>query len=317
MDRSTLKYIAKRLLIAVVTLLLIITILFFMLKLMPGSPFNSEKLTPDQMALVYEKYGLDKPIHIQLVTYLKNMLSGDFGQSFSVARSVPVKDLVLPRTTISFTIGVMSVVFGTIIGLGLGVFAALRHNTVWDNIATIISVLGVSIPSFVFALLLLILFGVKIPVFPVIYNSQRPIVSAILPMLALSAGVIANVARFTRSEMIEVMSSDYVLLAEAKGLDRKTLIFNHALRNTLIPVVTILAPIMVSLLTGSMVIEQISGIPGLGTLLVKAIEVNDYNVIMAIAFMYSLLYIVMMLVVDISYGIIDPRIRLTKGASNG
>lgn len=317
MDRSTLKYIAKRLLIAVVTLLLIITILFFMLKLMPGSPFNSEKLTPDQMALVYEKYGLDKPIHIQLVTYLKNMLSGDFGQSFSVARNVPVKDLVLPRTTISFTIGVMSVVFGTIIGIGLGVFAALRHNTVWDNIATIISVLGVSIPSFVFALLLLILFGVKIPVFPVIYNSQRPIVSAILPMLALSAGVIANVARFTRSEMIEVMSSDYVLLAEAKGLDRKTLIFNHALRNTLIPVVTILAPIMVSLLTGSMVIEQISGIPGLGTLLVKAIEVNDYNVIMAIAFMYSLLYIVMMLVVDISYGIIDPRIRLTKGASNG
>lgn len=317
MDRSTLKYIAKRLLIAVVTLLLIITILFFMLKLMPGSPFNSEKLTPDQMALVYEKYGLDKPIHIQLVTYLKNMLSGDFGQSFSVARNVPVKDLVLPRTIISFTIGIMSVIFGTIIGIGLGVFAALRHNTVWDNIATIISVLGVSVPSFVFALLLLILFGVKIPVFPVIYNSQRPIVSAILPMLALSAGVIANVARFTRSEMIEVMSSDYVLLAEAKGLDRKTLIFNHALRNTLIPVVTILAPIMVSLLTGSMVIEQISGIPGLGTLLVKAIEVNDYNVIMAIAFMYSLLYIVMMLVVDISYGIIDPRIRLTKGASNG
>lgn len=317
MDRSTLKYIAKRLLIAAVTLLLIITILFFMLKLMPGSPFNSEKLTPDQIALVYEKYGLDKPIHIQLVTYLKNMLSGDFGQSFSVARNVPVKDLVLPRTTISFTIGIMSVIFGTIIGIGLGVFAALRHNTVWDNIATIISVLGVSIPSFVFALLLLILFGVKIPVFPVIYNSQRPIVSAILPMLALSAGVIANVARFTRSEMIEVMSSDYVLLAEAKGLDRKTLIFNHALRNTLIPVVTILAPIMVSLLTGSMVIEQISGIPGLGTLLVKAIEVNDYNVIMAIAFMYSLLYIVMMLVVDISYGIIDPRIRLTKGASNG
>ena len=317
MNKSTLKYIGKRLAIAAVTLLIIITILFFMLKLMPGSPFNSEKLTPDQMALVYEKYGLDKPVLSQLFLYLKNMVSGDFGQSFSVARNVDVKELVLPRAGISFSIGIMSVIFGTVIGIGLGIFAALKHNTIWDNIATVISVLGVSIPSFVFALALLILFGVKIPVFPVLYNTNKPIISAILPMLALSVGVIANVARFTRSEMIEVMGSDYVLLAQAKGLDKKSLIFNHALRNTLIPVVTILAPILVSLLTGSMVIEQISGIPGLGTLLVKAIEVNDYNVIMAIAFMYSLLYVLMMLVVDISYGIIDPRIRLTKGANNG
>ena len=317
MNKSTLKYIAKRLLIAVITLIIIITILFFMLKLMPGSPFNSEKLTPEQMALVYEKYGLDKPIFVQLGTYLKKMLSGDFGQSYSVARNMDVKDLILPRAKISFSLGIMSVIFGTIVGIALGIFAALRHNTIWDNIATVISVLGVSIPSFVFALALLILFGVKLPIFPVIYNTNKPFVSSILPMLALSVGVTANVARFTRSEMIEVLGSDYLLLAQAKGLDRKHLILHHALRNTLIPVITILAPILVSLLTGSMVIEQIGGIPGLGTLLVKAIEVNDYNVIMAIAFMYSLLYIVMMLVVDISYGLIDPRIRLTKGANHG
>lgn len=317
MNKSTLKYIAKRLVIAVITLIIIITILFFMLKLMPGSPFNSEKLTPEQMALVYEKYGLDKPVYVQLIQYLKNMLSGDFGQSFSVARNVDVKELILPRAKISFSIGLLSVLFGTVVGVALGVFAALRHNTIWDNIATVISVLGVSIPSFVFALALLILFGVKIPVFPVIYNTNKPFVSAILPMLALSVGVIANVARFTRSEMIEVLGSDYLLLAQAKGLDKKHLIRHHALRNTLIPVITILAPILVSLLTGSMVIEQIGGIPGLGTLLVKAIEVNDYNVIMAIAFMYSLLYIVIMLLVDISYGLIDPRIRLTKGAHHG
>ena len=300
MNKSTLKYIAKRLVIAVITLIIIITILFFMLKLMPGSPFNSEKLTPEQMALVYEKYGLDKPVYVQLIQYLKNMLSGDFGQSFSVARNVDVKELILPRAKISFSIGLLSVLFGTVVGVALGIFAALRHNTIWDNIATVISVLGVSIPSFVFALALLILFGVKIPVFPVIYNTNKPSVSAILPMLALSVGVIANVARFTRSEMIEVLGSDYLLLAQAKGLDKKHLIKHHALRNTLIPVITILAPILVSLLTGSMVIEQIGGIPGLGTLLVKAIEVNDYNVIMAIAFMYSLLYIVIMLLVDIS-----------------
>lgn len=317
MSKSTLKYIGKRLLIALVTLFVIIAILFFMLKLMPGSPFNSEKLTPDQMAAVFEKYGLDQPIHIQFINYFKNMISGDFGISYSISKNASVAELVVPRAIISFSIGIIAVIFGTVIGIILGVFAALNRNTIWDTISTILSVLGVSIPSFVFALLLLMLFGVKIPVLPIIYNSRQPILSSIIPMLALSGSVIANVARFTRSEMIEVLGSEYMLLAEAKGINRKMLIFDHALRNTLIPVITVLAPIMISLITGSMVIEKICGIPGLGTLLVKAIEVNDYNVIMAVAFLYSLLYIGMMLIVDVSYGVIDPRIRLTKGESNG
>lgn len=317
MNKSTRKYIGKRLLIAVITLFVIIAVLFLLLKLMPGSPFNSEKMTPDQLALIYEKYGLDKPIPIQFYHYFKNMIVGDFGKSYAVIKNGNVADMVIPRAVISFTIGISAVVFGTIFGIGLGVFAALKRNTIWDTISTVISVLGVSIPSFVFGLLLLILLGVKIPVLPVIYNTKRPIISSIIPMLALSGSVIANVARFTRSEMIEVLGSEYMLLAEAKGLNRKHLIMKHALRNTLIPVITVLAPIMISLITGSMVIEKICGIPGLGTLLVKAIEVNDYNVIMAIAFLYSLLYVVMMLIVDISYGIIDPRIRLTKGENNG
>ncbi|QIK57908.1 ABC transporter permease [Erysipelothrix sp. HDW6A] len=317
MSKSTLKYIGKRLLIALVTLFVIIAILFFMLKLMPGSPFNSEKLTPDQMAAVFEKYGLDQPIHIQFINYFKNMISGDFGISYSISKNASVAELVVPRAIISFSIGIIAVIFGTVIGIILGVFAALNRNTIWDTISTILSVLGVSIPSFVFALLLLMLFGVKIPVLPIIYNSRQPILSSIIPMLALSGSVIANVARFTRSEMIEVLGSEYMLLAEAKGINRKMLIFDHALRNTLIPVITVLAPIMISLITGSMVIEKICGIPGLGTLLVKAIEVNDYNVIMAVAFLYSLLYIGMMLIVDVSYGVIDPRIRLTKGENNG
>lgn len=317
MSKSTLKYIGKRLLIAFVTLFVIIAILFFMLKLMPGSPFNSEKLTPAQMAAVYEKYGLDQPIYVQFATYFKNMMAGDFGISYSISKNMSVAGLVIPRAVISFTIGITAVIFGTIIGIILGVFAALNRNTIWDTISTMLSVLGVSIPSFVFALLLLMLFGVKIPVLPIIYNSRQPILSSIIPMIALSGSVIANVARFTRSEMIEVLGSEYMLLAEAKGLSRRRLIIDHALRNTLIPVITVLAPIMISLITGSMVIETICGIPGLGTLLVKGIEVNDYNVIMAVAFLYSLLYVGMMLVVDVSYGIIDPRIRLTKGDSNG
>lgn len=222
-------------------------------------------------------------------------------------------DLVGPRIGISFGIGIAAALFGALIGVVLGVTAALKRNTIWDSLSTIIAVIGVSIPSFVFALLLLLVFGLKIKIFPILFNINDPIRSSILPTIALSVGAIANVARFTRSEMIEVMKSDYILLAEAKGLDRGTLIRKHALRNTLVPVITVLAPIIINLMTGSMVIEQICSIPGLGSLLVRGIQANDYYVVMAVAFLYSLLYVVMMLVVDVLYGIIDPRIRVGKG----
>lgn len=316
MNKTTGLYILKRILLALLTLFIILLILFALLKLMPGTPFNDEKLTPAQKALIFAKYGLDRPIHIQFYYYFTNMLKGDFGISYGIAKNYSVAQLVLPRAMISFTIGILAVIFGSILGFLLGVLAALKRNTFWDMGATVMSVLGVSIPSFVFALLLLLIFGVKIPVFPVLYNSNKPLLSAILPMLALSTSVIANVARFTRSEMIEVLGSDYLLLATAKGLDRRYLILHHALRNTLIPVITVLAPLTIALLTGSMVVEKICGIPGLGTILVKAIETNDHNVVMAVAFLYSVLYIVMMLVVDVAYGLIDPRIRLSKGASH-
>ena len=316
MDKSTLRYIGKRLLMSALTLMIIVFVLFVMLKLMPGTPFNDEKLTEAQKALIYAKYGFYKPIWEQFITYFRQMLSGDFGISYGISRNLPVSNLVMPRIPISFGIGFAAVVLGTVIGILLGIFAALRRNTIWDSISTVIAVLGVSVPSFVLCLILLIAFGVKIPVFPILFNSSQPIKSSIIPIIALSFSVIANVARFTRSEMVEVLSSDYMLLAESKGLDRKTLIRRHAIRNTLIPVITVLAPIMVALMTGSMVIEQICGIPGLGSLLVQSITVNDYNVTIAVAFIYSVMYIAMMLIVDILYGIIDPRIRLGKENGN-
>lgn len=312
MDKSTLKYIAKRVLISLATLFVIIFVLFMLMKLMPGTPFNDEKLTAAQKAAIYAKYGLDKPIIEQFFIYIQNMLHGDFGISYAIQRNMDVSVIVSSRMTISFFLGIGAVIIGTIVGILLGVVAALNRNTFWDTFATILSVIGVSIPSFVFCLLLLILFGVKIPVLPVLYNSNTPLESSIIPMIALSMGVIANVARFTRSEMIDVLQSEYILLAEAKGISRKHLILHHALRNCLIPVITVLGPIIVGLMTGSMVIEKICGIPGLGSLLVKAIEVRDYNVILAVSFLYSVLYIVIMLIIDILYGIIDPRIRLGK-----
>lgn len=313
MDRSTIKYILKRVLISLVTLLIIILILFAMLKLMPGSPFNAEKLSPDTIATLKAKYGLDLPVFEQFINYLKGMLTGDFGISLVIAKGMTVSDLVVPRIGISFGIGLAAAILGTLIGVVLGIVAALKKNTIWDTLSTIIAVIGVSIPSFVFALVLLLIFGMKLNILPILYNTSDPIRSAILPTIALSVGAIANVARFTRSEMIEVMKSDYVLLAEAKGLDRGTLIRKHALRNTLVPVITVLAPIVINLMTGSMVVEKICSIPGLGSLLVEGIQGNDYYVVMAVAFLYSLLYIVMMLVVDVLYGVIDPRIRVGKG----
>lgn len=316
MDKSTFKYIGKRLLMSAVTLMIIVFVLFVMLKLMPGTPFNDEKLTEAQKTLIYAKYGFDKPIWEQFINYFKQMLTGDFGISYGIARNLPVSSLVAPRIAVSFGIGLAAVTIGTILGILLGVFAALKRNTIWDSMSTVVAVLGVSIPSFVFCLILLIVLGVKVPTLPILYNSSHPIKSSIIPVIALSVSVIANVARFTRSEMIEVMGSDYISLAESKGLATKILIKRHALRNTLVPVITVLAPILVALMTGSMVIEQICGIPGLGSLLVQAITVNDYNVTMAVAFIYSVMYVVIMLIVDILYGIIDPRIRLGKGSTN-
>ena len=312
MSKSTIKYIVKRLVMSLLTLFIILLILFLMLKLMPGTPFNDEKLTEAQKILVEKKYGLDQPFLVQFWNYFTNMLKGDFGISYGISTNLAVSKLVGPRILVSFVIGIGAVVVGACLGIGLGIFAALHRNTIWDSLATGISVLGVSIPSFVFALVLLIIFGVQLKWFPIVFNSNKFISSSIIPIMALSVSVIANIARFTRSEMIEVMSSEYMLLAEAKGLDRSTLILKHGIRNTLISVITVLAPIVVSLMTGSMVIEKICGIPGLGQLLVKAIEVNDYNVVLAIAFLYSVMYVVIMLVVDISYGLIDPRIRLAK-----
>lgn len=313
MDKSTIRYILRRLLISVVTLFVIVFVLFLMLKLMPGTPFNDEKLTEAQKAQIYAAYGLDKPVLVQFFIYIGNMLRGDFGISYAIQRNMPVAALVGPRIGISFGLGIGACILGTIFGLLLGIVAALNRNHFWDTFATVLSVIGVSIPSFVFCLLLLLLFGVEIPVLPVIYNASTPFKSAIIPMVAMSLGVIANVARFTRSEMIEVMNSEYILLAEAKGISRQRLIWMHAIRNCLIPVITVLGPIIVGLMTGSMVIEKICAIPGLGSMLVKAIEVRDYNVILAVSFLYSALYIIVMLVIDVLYGIIDPRIRLGKG----
>lgn len=312
MNKSTIKYIAKRLMISLVTLFVILVVLFLMVKFLPGSPINNEKLSASARAAIEAKYGLDQALPVQFIKYVKSMLTGDFGVSFNLYKDMPVASLVGNAAKLSFVYGICAVIIGTVIGMFLGVFAALHKNTIWDTLATVISVIGVSIPSFVFAMLILLLFASKLRILPTGYSSSNAIHSSIMPILALSVGVIANVARFTRTEMVSVLSSEYMTLAKAKGLDKKTLIMKHALRNALIPVITILGPILVNLMTGTMVVEQICSVPGLGKLLINSIMSNDYNIILACSFLYAAMYILMMLIIDVSYGIIDPRIRLGK-----
>lgn len=306
------KYILKRVLYSIVAILILLLLLFLMLDFMPGSPFNDDKLSQEQIEILYEKYGLDQPIYVRYFKYLFNILKGDFGVSYNISSNVPITQLLETRLPTSIRLGGQAVLLGAGVGLLLGLLAALKHNTIFDTIATVISVLGVSLPSYVFALALSYTFGYRIGWFPLLYDATKPFLSSVMPTIALSMFSMANIARFTRTEMLEVLRSDYMLLAESKGINGPTLIVRHALRNALIPIITVLGPLIVNTMTGSLVIEKIFSIPGIGELMVRAIQQNDYNVTIALSFIYSLMYIGIMLVVDILYGIIDPRIRLSK-----
>jgi oligopeptide transport system permease protein len=305
-----LKYVLKRLGYMVLSLFIIMTITFFLMKLMPGSPFNDQKLSEDQKHILNEKYGLNDPVPVQYVNYMKNVVTGDFGNSFQY-NNQPVWDLISPRLIPSMEMGITAMIIGIIVGVILGVAAAVRQNTSVDYIATIISVIAVSVPSFVLAVLLQYAFSVKLNWFPV--AGWEGISTAVLPSLSLSAVVIATVARYIRAEMIEVLSSDYILMARAKGNSTMRVIFGHALRNALIPVITILVPMLASILTGTLTIENIFGVPGLGDQFVRSIQTNDFSVIMATTLLFSTFFIVSIFIVDILYGVIDPRIRIQGG----
>ncbi len=306
------KYVLKRVLISVVTVLIILAVLFTMLHSMPGSPFNDEKITAVQRANLEAKYGLDKPLPVQFVNYLKAMLSGDFGVSYVIQKNMPIASLLRARIMVSIRIGVQAVALGTLIGLLMGIVAAMKRNSFLDTFATVVSVIGVAFPSYVFAMAISYFIGFRLGWLPLLYSTADAARSTVMPTISLSMFSMATVARFARTEMVEVMGSDYMLLADSKGISSFRLLGVHGLRNALIPIVTVLAPLTVELMTGSLVVEQIFAIPGIGSLLVSAIQFNDYNVVLAVVFVYSIMFISVMLIVDILYGVIDPRIRLAK-----
>lgn len=308
-----LKYIVKRIGMALATLLVIIFVLFVLVRIMPGNPFPSERMSATQIANKRAEMGLDDPILLQFVRYMKNVLRGDFGKGSSLYNGAPIKTVLSSCVSNSFRIGGLAILIGTVLGLLLGVCAALHRGRFLDGFCTVFSIVGVCVPSYVFLIFLQYNFSYKVSFFPYFFDSSRFLFSALLPALSLSLFTMSTIARFTRNEMVEVIDSDYVRLAESKGMEGGLLIRRHVLRNALVPIVTVLAPLIVDLLTGALVVEKIYGINGIGKLMVDAIagEGVDYNYVLALGILYSSLYIGMMLAVDILYGILDPRIRVS------
>jgi oligopeptide transport system permease protein len=301
------RYVARRVAYMLVTLFVIASITFFISQLLPGTPFADDKLTPQTRQQLFEKYGLDEPLYIQYAKYMVNVVQGDLGNSFYF-ESRPVTQMILQGLPVSMFVGVQAVIFGLVVGLVLGIVAALRHNTLWDTLAVVLAVVGVSVPTFVLGPILQYWLGVKLGLFPIAFFESW--IYSVLPSLALSVFVVSTVARFIRSEMLEVMGQDYITLARAKGLSGLAVILRHVLRNALIPLVTVMAPLTIYLITGSLVIEQIFAVPGIGEQFVSSIQVNDYSMILGTTLFFSVMFILALLIQDIMYGIIDPRIRV-------
>ncbi|HFN3381400.1 TPA: oligopeptide ABC transporter permease [Enterococcus faecium] len=309
---SYIKYVLKRVFFMIITLWLIATITFFLMQLLPGTPYtNQERLSPETIEMLNKQVGLDKPVIVQYGIYLSNLLQGDFGISFQF-KNQPVAHLLAGRIGPSLQLGLQAIIFGTVLGTILGTISAMKQNTWADTSSTLVAILGRSIPNFVFAVLLQYIFAIKLQVLPI--AKWDGFVYTILPTIALAMSPLADSARFIRTEMEEVLHSDYVELAKAKGLSRWEIAFKHGLRNSLIPLMTLLGPLAVALMTGSLVVENIFAIPGIGEQFVKSITTNDYPTIMAVTILYSFMLIFVILIVDLLYGLVDPRIRVSEGS---
>ncbi|MDX1805433.1 MAG: ABC transporter permease [Paenisporosarcina sp.] len=306
-----LRFIFRRLIGAVVTLFFIITLTFMLMSAIPGDPFTSDARVPEQvLENLREHYGLNDPIMVQYLKYLKGAILLDFGPSIKWNNQT-VNELIATGFPVSAILGLQALAIAIFFGILLGIIAAFNHNNSFDYMAMIIAILGLSVPSFIFATILINFFAIKLQWFPVATWGTWQ--HSILPSIALAVAPMAYIARLTRSSILEVLSMDYIQTAIAKGVTGYRFIIVHVLRNALIPVVTILGPITATILTGSFVIEQIFGIPGLGKYFVEGISDRDYPLILGTSFFYSAILVFFVILVDIAYGIIDPRIKLVRG----
>ncbi len=304
-----LAYAIKRLFGALPTLFIIVAIAFFMMRLAPGGPFDKErKLSAEVEANLMRAYHLDEPLPQQFVRYVGNLLQGDFGPSFQY-KDFTVTELIWGGFPASLKLGGIAMLLATVVGIGLGSWAALKQNTAIDYAVMATAMTGITVPNFVVAPLLTLIFGLWLSWLPVGGWGGGDLQHIILPIVALALPQIAAVARLTRGSMIEVLHSNYVRTARAKGLREHITIIRHALRAALLPVVSYLGPAVASIITGSIIIEQIFGIPGIGRYFVQAALNRDYTLVMGVTVFYGALIILFNLMVDLVYGLLDPKVR--------
>lgn len=313
-----LKYLFKRILYAIFTLWTVVTITFIMMMGIPGNPFAGEKNLPQAVIdNLNAFYKLDQPIIVQYFNYLKRVITLDFGPSMR-SKSVDINQYIANGLPVSLQLGLQALLVALVLGIVLGIIASLNHNKTADYVATVIAIIGVSVPSFVMGRLLIIVFTTHFGVLS--FGAFRGFdrwTNSILPTLALSALPLATIARLMRSSMLEVINQEYIKTARAKGLKQNAIVIKHAFRNAIIPIVSALGTITTNLVTGSFVVERIFGVPGLGEALIKSVENRDYPLIIAATVVYSTILIVLTLIIDMSYVYIDPRIKLLGGAKNG
>ena len=324
--KNILSFLVNRIIMGLVTLWLVVTITFFLLHLLPGDPFQSEKAIPPKIKEnLMAKYHLDKPIGEQYIQYLKSVSKGDLGESMKV-RGRTVNDVIKKSFPISADLGARSIIFALVVGIPLGIVAALKRGKYQDKIAMIIAVIGISVPSFVLAGLMqkyfvdvhngFLIDKLGLPDFLRIrlsgWDSPE---KKILPVVALGLYTVALIARLLRDKMIEVMGQDYIRLAIAKGVKPRDIVVKHALRNAILPIVTIMGPTIAAVLTGSFVIEKVFTIPGLGKYYIQSINDRDYTMVLGVTVFYAAFLILMMILMDIVYALVDPKIKLGKGES--
>jgi oligopeptide transport system permease protein len=304
------RYFFTRLAGAIPTLFIIVTITFFLMRAAPGGPFDQEQaLAPEIKANLERAYGLDQPVWIQYGRYLKSLMQGDFGPSFKY-KDFTVTELIGQGFPVTLQLGIMAIALALLLGVPLGTFAALHHNSAADTATMSVAVLGIAIPSFVVLPFLGLLFGVYLHWLPVAGWESGSLRHLVLPVIALALPPLAYIARLTRGSMLEVLRSHYIRTAFAKGLPLHSVILRHALKPALAPVASYLVPAVASILTGSLVVETIAGLPGIGRYLVQGAINRDYTLVLGMVIIYSALLIVMGLLVDLLYAWLDPRVRL-------
>lgn len=305
------KYIVKRLLLGIFTLFILATIVFFGMKAMPGSPFSRDNkaIPAATMEALNKKYGLDKPVSEQYVVYMKNVIHGDFGVSIS-KKGQSVTEIIKARLPVTAKLGVIAFVVSMVVGITLGVISALTNKQWVNSLITILATIGVSVPGFLLAMLMMILLAVNLKLLPVV-GLETP-ASYIMPVLALSFSPISTITRLTRSSLRDVMGSDFITLARSKGTKESMVVIKHGLKNALLPVITYAGPMFAGMITGSLVIETLFSIPGIGREFTTSISNRDYTLCMGLTILLGALVIIMTLVSDVVSAMVDPRIKVNK-----